>query len=307
MKKICTYVAVTILLLAIVPSAVLAKGPPPGKGETEVAGNNLSFPAIAVDGFSITPVTEETFYVVYAGEYPGLTADEIAYLEENGAWYPQQTEGNKWQAEYANQGTVDVTYIDWSDNMESISPKIRSPFRLEMVLFKALDTPMTAYTMAVLEYPSSADELQGTNATTYEGDYATVISDQPKLVIQYLGNSVSSELTWDGTTWVITDPEGNTTVPDTVSISFAPELNVGGKYVFGASSGGWKPAQLGYYRITFYIPAGSGVNLASGTIANAATGFTAPTEGVATAVLDTVNNLTYIDVLAVGSGGGGRK
>ena len=47
---------------------------------------------------------------------------------------------------------------------------------------------MTAYTMAVLEYPSSSTELQGTNMTTYDNPWATVVSGQPKLVIQYLGD-----------------------------------------------------------------------------------------------------------------------
>ena len=59
-----------------------------------------------------------------------------------------------------------------------------------MTLYKALETPMTAYTMAVLEYPSSSSELQGTNTTTYDGYYATVVSASLKLVVQYLGSSV---------------------------------------------------------------------------------------------------------------------
>ena len=83
--------------------------------------------------------------------------------------------------------------------------------------------------------------------------------------------------------------------------------DVGGRYIFGASSGGWKPSQAGYYRITFYIPTGSGISFATATIANEGTGFTAPTEGVATAVLDAAKNVTYMDVLATGTGGGGRR
>ena len=312
---------VLILVVAMLaPAGVLARGTPGGGGgggggRETTAVNNLSYPAIAVDGFAITPLAAPTFTVPYAGLYPGLTAEQIAALQatcytpdplvpENCYWYPQKTDGNKWQAEYQIGGPVDVTYIDWSDNMESVSPKVRSPFRIEMVLFKALDMPMTGYTMGVLEYPSSSNELQGTNTTTYPSLYATVISARPKLGIQYLGTTVPA-LTWDATasTWKLED--GSTPTP--IPISFAPELNVGGKYVFGASEGGWKPTSAGYYRITFYVPGGSGVNLALGTIANAATGFTAPTEGVATAVLDTTNNLTYLDVLATGSGGGGRR
>lgn len=285
-----------IVLALILPGTAIAKRP---GGET--ATNNLSFPAIAVDGFAITRLAEPSFTVPYTGSYPGLTDAEIAALALEGPWYAQKVTGNQWQAEYANQGAVDVTYIDWSDNMESVSPKVRAPFRIEMVLFQALETPMTAYKMAVLEYPSSADELQGANTTTYASQYATVISGKPKLGIQFLGASVPADLSWTGTQWTRADE----TVPTVVPISFAPELNVGGKYIFGASSGGWKPSQAGYYRITFWIPADSTMNLTTATIANESSDFGAPTEGVATAVLDTANNLTYIDVLV--TGGGGRR
>ena len=152
--------------------------------------------------------------------------------------------------------------------------------------------------MAVLEYPSSSSELHGANTTTYDGYYATVVSASPKLVVQYLGSSVPADLTWNGTAWVKSDA----TIPAIVPVSFGSELSVGGKYVYGASQGGWKPTSIGYYCITFYVPSGSGVNLALGTIANESTGFTPPTEGKAFAVLVPELNLTYIDVLATASG-----
>lgn len=292
-RFLMTLLAVTVII-AVLPGTAFAKKP-----VTETT-NNLSFPVIAVDGFSITPLTTPSFTVPYAGDYPGLTTEEIAWLEANGPWYAQKTTGNTWQAEFKNQGTEEVTYVDWSDNMESLYPKVRRSFRLELVLFKELpetETPgifetMTAYTMATLEYPSSSSELQGTNTTTYESTLATVISAKPKLVLQFLGASVPENLTWSTDKWVIPateyDPE---IVPNIIQVGFAPELNVGGKYIFGASSGGWKPDKAGYYRITFYIPSDSGINLASTTIGNV------PTTQVATAYVDPTNNLTYIDVL----------
>lgn len=292
-------VPVFILIITLLaPAGAIAKGPPK---PVETAVNNLSFPALAVDGFAISSLATTQFTVPYTGLYPGLTQPEIDALLATGPWYAQKTTGNAWQADFASQSAVDVTYIDWGDNVESVSPKVRSPFRLEMTLYKTLDVPMTGYTMAVLEYPSSSTELQGTNTATYEGAYATVISARPKLVVQYLGATVPA-LTWDGTKWVT-----ETGTPTVANVSFAPELNVGGKYIYGASSGGWKPSQAGYYRLTFYVPTGSGVNLALGSIANESLGFAPPTEGVATAVLDAANNLTYVDVLATGSGGGGRR
>ena len=207
-KRFATYLFVAILALTVITTTAMAKGPP----VVEETGNNLSFPVIAVDGFIITPLLESSFTVPYAGDYFGLTDEEIAALNTAGPWYPQKTVGNEWQAEFARQGTEDVTYIDWGDNIESVNPKIRRPFRLEVTLYKPLETPMDAYTMAVLEYPSSANELQGTNTITYQSSYATVVSTRPRLVIQYLGNSVPTDLTWVGDKWVNADtsvPPGN--------------------------------------------------------------------------------------------------
>jgi hypothetical protein len=279
---------------------------PKGKGKPVVETvNNLSYPAIAVDGFAITLAGTPGFVVPYTGTYSGLTAEEIADLQENGPWYPQKTPGNVWQAEYATLDNESVTYIDWGDNIESVYPKIRTPFRLEVTLYKVLAEPMTAYTMAVLENPSSSVELQGTNSNTYDAGYATVISARPKLIIQYLGTLSPTDLTWSADQYKWTSSSSTLT---SVTVSFAPELNVGGKYVYGASSGGWKPTSVGYYRITFYVPSGSGVDLTSATVASASDGFTGSAEGTAaTPVVDVNNNLTYVDVLVKGGGGGNSR
>ena len=44
------------------------------------------------------------------------------------------------------------------------------------------------------------------------------------------------------------------------------ECNVGGKFIFGASTGGFKPDKAGEYRITFYFEEGSTVSLADAQI-----------------------------------------
>lgn len=310
-------VVLVAIVLAITPA--LAKGPPPDKpggGEpVEVQGNNMSFPVIATDGFAITPITATQFTVPYAGTYPGLTADEIAWLEANGPWYAQKTEGNTWQAEWvgSSETTETVSFVNWGDNIESVNPALRRPFRLEVTLYKGLETTMTAYTMAELEYPSSSTELQGTNTTTYGSSFATMISNMPKLVVQYLGPAMpTEEPEWGGTKW------GAYTI---IPVSFAPELNVGGRYIFGASEGGWKPDKTGFYRITFYIPAGSSLSLAEADIDNFPPAhYPHPEEpvvvaaeegedgegGVATPVVVPGLNLTYVDVQVVAKGGGGR-
>ena len=93
----------------------------------------------------------------YTGMYPGLSAEQIAALKASGTWYPQKTTANAWQADYnTSESAMDVTWVDWGDSIESVSPRVGYPARLEVTLYKALATPMTAYTMAVLENPSSS-------------------------------------------------------------------------------------------------------------------------------------------------------
>jgi hypothetical protein len=313
-------------------SAALAEGPPAGKGNRPPVEttNNLSFPALAVDGYTIA-TKPDSFTVPYTGDYPGLTADEIAALAGYD-WYPQKTTGNTWTADYLNGQMVDVTYIDWGDNIESNNPKVRRPFRLEVQLYKQLNpwpdpgvwdgsNGMTGYTMAVLEYPSSSNELQGTNKMTYEGNFATVVSNLWKLKIQYCGDAIPTGLYWDGGAWV-----GGATSCTDVPVSFAVELNVGGKLIFGASEGGWKPANLGWYRITFYGPADTDLNLRLAEVGNYTDFAAEPADvnvdepapsavepaadegGAATPMVDADNNLSYVDVQVVsGGGGGGRR
>jgi hypothetical protein len=295
-SKAILSISVVMAFALLVPAAALAKGPP-NRVETT---NNLSFPAVAVDGYTIAPVAP-AFVDIYDGTYPGLDAAQLALVQGKTMYAQKDPDGdgliNKWQADYLAQAAVDVDVIDWGDNIESVDAFVRRPFRLEVVLFdNTLADTMTGYNMALLEYPSSPDEVQGTDTTTYEGTSATVISSKPKLVIQALGDTDPATLTWDVTTsrWV----SGTSALPAT-PIGFAPELNVAGKYIYGASTGGWKPTVAGTYRVTFYIPTDSAVNLRLAQIAvPAEEEVTAEAEegGGATPQIDPVNNLTYVDI-----------
>lgn len=313
-KSVFKLMIIIIVVILITPFSVFAAGPPEGKGggeepTEETAGNNLSFPVIAVDGFAsnITAV-DESLTVAYTGPYTGLDDEELA-IATGDTWYAQKVTGNTWQAGHLDSSgaTHPVTYIDWSDNIESLNPKVGRSFRLELVLFHALDADkdgtredaLTGYTMAVLAFPSSPDEVQGTNGETYPADWATVISSKPKFVVQNLGNAVPADIAWSGSQWT------GTGVGDDLNIAFAPELNVGGKYIFGASEGGWKPATAGIYRLTFYIPNDCTIDLDSATTGGDYGAI--PSTTVATAVVDATNNLTYIDVTVVSGGGGGGK
>ena len=301
------------LVVALMPVAVMAKGPGGGGGggHTEPVGNNLSFPVIWSEGITLTlrGMMEQAALTVPYYDYPIDCGGTPAYV------YAQKVDGNVWQAENlkvmeAVEGGVTVNEIDWGDSLESVDMKVGRPVRVELSLYKTqLETPMTAFTMVMLANPSSPDEVQGVcaaelnNAETvfkYESNEATVYSPYGKLVIQKV---TGPNLTWDGSTWV-----GDAGTP--IMINFAGELNVGGKVIYGLSQGGWKPTSMGDYRITFHLPLNKNAKFNESTIIRLST----ETESVITeaeggdvggeAYVDWVNNLTYIDITVVGGGGG---
>lgn len=332
-SKAVLFLALTLALALLAPAAALAAKPDDpggggGKKPVSEAGNNLSFPVIAVDGFAITAVTE-SLTLQYTGTYPGVAESKeygptyiTDYLDLYGPWYAQKTE-NKWQASYATRTKGEVTVVDWSDSMEGVYPKANTPFRLEVVLFNKVaedaatgglatldpDTglawdPMLKYRMGVLEYPSSKNELQGTHADFTDANgvfvdnqlpsaWATVISSRPKLVVQYLGATVPV-LSWDPDQSVWVGEDGST--PRVSQVSFATELNVGGKYIYGASKKGWVPALNGFYRITFYAPIGSQVDMTGAYTGDASQAYAPSAGDAATGYVDAANNLAYIDL-----------
>jgi len=270
-----------------------------GGGHTEPVGNNLSFPVIAMDEFSISYVPQ-SLTVPYTGPYTGLTQEEYDYLAANGPWYAQKVEGNTWQADYFNgDAPVSVTFIDWGDVIESSNPVTGRPFRLETTLYVDVSgSPMSGFTMALLAFPSSPDETQGTNGIVYQGNWATIASKSPTLIIQYLDEGAVPEWSVINGCWT-----GEGVNPPLVNFTFAPELNVGGKYIYGASSGGWRPTVAGTYRLTFFMRGQTNINLAGADIGNYA-GNTAgiyaePTFSAATPEVDDANNLSFVDVTVV--------
>ena len=295
-----------VVLSLLMPATVLAKGPG-GGSHTEVATNNLSFPAIAADGASITDVPE-LFTVPYLN--PNGSLFTIPGEVPEAPWYAQKVDGNKWSADFRTAtDVVLVLGVDWGDNIESVSPTIGRPYRLETALFVDVSAaPLDGYRMGMLANPSSPDEIQGTNTGKYASNYATIYSAKPGLRIQNITSVDTDTLSWDEATNLWVSSTG-ATIPET-TISFAPELNVAGKYIFGASTGGWKPTAVGTYRITFYIPATSQI-VTSGdtTLGNLVEGvWVAGTAGEGGAVpqLRWDLNLTYVDVQVIAKGGGGK-
>ncbi len=305
-------VVLTVVISLAIAGAALAKGSG-GKPTVEYT-NNLSFPVIAADGKTVAEV-DEVFTVPYLVD--GTAYTDPAY-DPASPWYAQKVTGNTWNADFVNSllGTDVVVHgVDWGDNISSVSPTIGRPYRLETGLYADVSAaPMTGYVMKVLANASSPDEVQGTNTATYESGLASITSEKPRLRIQRIEGYDSATLVWDSTQDYWVTALGAAPITPT-TISFAPELNVAGKYIFGASTGGWKPTALGTYRITFFMPSDSDVVIGSGaTLGNLsevpAPGTSGPTwveqttaENGALPVVRADLNLSYVDVVVIAKGG----
>lgn len=318
---------ISFVVMALTLVSVAAKGPPPDKGE-DSAGNNLSYPVIWSEG--------ETLSLSGTMLQAELTVPYETNPCGDGAFaYAQKTDGNVWQAENMafTESRVIVNEIDWGDSLESVDMKVGRPVRVELSLYEqvadlgltndeALITTFTGYEMVMLANPSSPDEVQGVCALgtsaddnngagifTYASEWATVYSPHGKILIQKITQD-EPVLSWNGTQWI---GDVDNPIP---GISFAGELNVGGKVIYGLSTGGWKPTAIGDYRITFYLPKDEPANtfFDASTIIRVAAEETEVTVAAeeggdvgGEAYVDAANNLTYIDVTVVGGGGGGGK
>lgn len=330
----------------------------PGGGHTEPAGNNLSFPVIwAEDGAAITVpgvFGSPRLTVPYDlnGDGTITTADQIGGYYQ----FAQKTLGNAWQAESVavTGAPVYVTEIDWGDSLESVDMALGRPVRVELTLYKllaptftgeaTLPTTMDAFVMEMLANPSSPDEVQGagaevaavdltatppvgalTDAHLVESPEATVYTNDGALVIQKLVGTrdaiADGDLAWDGTRWIDADATDDVGVAAPLAgIVFSSELNVGGKVIFGLSQGGWRPREIGDYRVTFFVDPTANTQVDHATIREAIEEATitllaedGDTGGTGVVLFDADpisgvdRNLTYIDVRVVPGGGGGGK
>ncbi len=275
-----------------------------GGGETETAGNNLSFPVITADNYQIAEIPAGSFQwsIPYTGDYPGLSAEDLATLGTD-TWYARKVEGNIWQAYFdmPKEQYAVVSYIDWGDVIEAVNPTIGRPSRVEVTLYTSAATgpggnlTMTGYTMALMENPSSPDEVQGNNMTPYDSHWATIVSSQPMMAIQFYGKGTHGEWNpagyWEG-------------IEPCVNFSFAPELNVGGKYIYSTSEGGWRPTATGMYRLTFYMPDSQILFDENSDVMDFVSGgFVEPETMASAPQIKVANNLSYVDVTVKQKGG----
>lgn len=310
----------------------------------EIVGNNLSFPVIWSDGITKTvPGTygEETFNGLY---FTAVDADGQSY-----DYYIQGDPGNTWQAESfdptqtssgeadpLSNSPVNISSIDWGDNLEAKDWPFGSQIRVEVVLYKDLLRPMIGYQMKIEdESQSGLTEIWGaktensqgeTAGVTYEVDSATVYSGMAKLVIQKLidlPEGQTRDLSWnsEGSYW-----EGDAGIPlfeggvwegNNGPSGYSAEINVQGKIIYGYN---WVTRKIGdgegTYRLTFVLD--NNFTGTRNTFFDTSTKVVAkaeeeiiteeePDSGGGTAVILPDENLSYIDVQLLpksGSGGG---
>ena len=263
-----------IMCLLLVSAVVLVSCPEQAAAIYDTgAGNCLSLPVIWAEGVA-KELRSAEIMPLFAGE---TFTDELGVV-----WYLQHEEENIWQAESADWSSapVDVTTIDWSDNLEAKDWTIKSIVRTEVVLHQTLDVPMTGYEMSHL-WGEGITEMWGTNGVAYASNEATVYSVLARYTIQKLevdpydalGDPIDSGtlgLTWDAVDGMWTGPVGamlynsavwdaeGVTGPDLASI-YSSETNIPGKVIYGYN---WNLRKMndgvGYYRITFSLDAFGG-------------------------------------------------
>jgi len=309
-KSFLSIVVATILVIAGLFNAT-----PAPAAETTI-GNNLSKPAIWAEGTGLT----------LRGTY-GAPVFEGATAVVNGTTlYLQQDANNTWQAETADASAspVDVSWIDWGDNLGSKSVSLTSPTRVETVLLQDVTTPMTGFE-TLLVSGSGTTEMWGATTATYTTTQALVYSANAHLTIQRLNSTPDqSKVTWNPNTdqwdgdastptfskgvWESTDGSGG----------YAAEINISGGIAYGYI---WRPSDgnlgPGYYRLTFsldglHAPTTLNTFLTNTQILTSTETSTSllPAKGpgggggetgAAVPQIDPTNNLSYIDVLVAGT------
>lgn len=285
----------------------------------EGPGNCLSLPVIWSEGVTKDLRGTVDGIPLFIGE---------TFTDVNGVdWYLQQDLYNIWQADSVDGSLapVNVTTIDWGDNLEAHPWTIRSIVRTEVVLYQDISAaPMTGFEMEWL-YGEGTTEMWGTNAVEYESDSATVYSVLARYTIQKLNvdpyddanmpidNSILG-LGWDAAAGEWTGPVGatlyNSAVWDAEGVDgkalasiYSAEINIPGKVIYGYN---WNVRKMnggvGYYRITFSLDAEGGKAVVIPCNTFFTEGVTSVklsenVEGGGVGVIDYANNLTYIDVL----------
>lgn len=252
--------------------------------------------------------------------------------------YWQKDPANVWQAEnLQNQGTQVANFVDWGDNLEVITWTASSNIRVEVTPFATLPIEQLGFQMWHV-FGQGPDEMWGVRATDVEDvaeagvpygyltSNAIVRSPYARLNLAKLSAGVESctppspyadQFIWNA---AADNKWGAIQVDD---LSFTPELNIGGKFVYGYN---WMTKRMvmpigvdkaGWWRLTFYAP---DVQFAADTAieppALPDSESPPPTPALVTIqeegalyvpIVDDLNHITYIDIcLGEGRGNSGR-
>ena len=251
--------------------------------------------------------------------------------------YLQKDFGNTWQAETLLTlagDDVNIDWIDWGDDLESIDWTLRSQVRIEHVLYAAVLTPMTEYVMrhtsgwGIDEVHGLSVDPNGPTVETIDNYLPTIYSACARMTIQRLtvtrDDPSLDALVWDPTThqWTglgINAPIFNSAVYEAGDGPgyYSAEVNVKGKLIYGFT---WNVRKLNQgaadYRVTFSFDS-VGCPAADNTFITAGTQILLPEEeeaaleeepgGGGVGVLRPELNLTYMDVRIGTKKGGGKK
>ena len=289
------------ILMNDLNSEISEKGGKPTDGEA--AGNNLSFPVIWSDGVTkVLPGAMEQHSL--AGDWYGVWGvDPIdpqadlfscgpylgnvdACIEAEFRAYVQKDSRNVWQASnWAPTELINVDFINWGDNLESVDWKITSQVRVEMVLLENTNTypgeNLTQYPMrhafgwGITEVHGLQTDFNGDIVTDPAilgytlGTQATVYSDNARFTIQKLNVDEKTDerlnsLQWEPTVGWFGEGENEGLINDPILNSKASaEINVKGKIIYGTT---WNVRSTndgeGYYRLTFSLDPNENLNTA---------------------------------------------
>lgn len=252
--------------------------------------------------------------------------------------YWQKTTASTWQAgSEQNTGSKAVSYVNWGDNLETGQWSDRSVIRVETTPFFDLGAPSVVFRGFQMWHvagqgPSEMWGLRATDADTpsayvYDSQYTIIHTTNARLNLTRLGpvggagcpaTPPSVIPLWSNGAWT---GEGLCTVADLV---YTPELNIGGKWVFGYNwqlrnqpLSGCLSDKSGWWRLTFYAP-DVNFNTTTPIVTTEPPGqptyAVAPTSAIPPlaetalykATVDKANNLTYIDICINSGRGGGR-
>lgn len=373
MKRKVLWTAVVLALgTAVASSMALAAqgGGGGGKPATE-SSNNLSYPAVLTGTGPVLPGLPgqwtlngvfpasmsfgcATPEMVGTAEYPNTSCvsgvgEPLSYDDCRAICgavpveriYWQKDPLNVWQAQNYLLAPQYAPFVDWGDNLESVTWTTSSNIRVETTPFAVTDVAQTGFQMWHV-FGQGPSELWGVRATDpadlampgdpygYTTNYAIIRSPNARIGFAKLNAAVeacaspspyAASYEWNPLThlWM-----GAVQVQDA---AYTPELNIGGKFVYGFNWSMKKfvmPAgveKAGWWRLTFYAP---DVLFTPDTVttppvlpdsAPMTPNFSLISRIMITAdegplyapVVDAVNHITYIDLcLAEARGGSGR-